>query len=39
VKLMGHAQWWDEHQVKWVEEVDEGEAEHLVKTVGYARQG
>jgi hypothetical protein len=39
VKLVGHAQWWGEHQVKCVEEVDEGEAEHLVKTVGYARQG
>ena len=37
VKLVSHAQWWGEHQVKWVEEVDEGEAEHLVKTVGCAR--
>ena len=37
VKMGGRAQYWGEHQVKWVE-VDEGEAEHPVKTVGYARQ-
>jgi hypothetical protein len=37
VKVVGRAQYWGEHQVKWVE-VDEGEAEHPVKTVGYARQ-
>ncbi len=39
VNLVDHAQWWSERQVKWVEEVDEGKAEHLVKTMGYARQG
>ena len=38
VRMVGRAQYWGKHQVKWVE-VDEGEAEHPVKTVGYARQG
>ncbi len=39
VKVMGRAQYRGKHQVKWVEEVDEGETEHPVKTDGYARQG
>ncbi len=38
MKVVGRAQYWSEHPVKWVE-VDEGEAKHPVKTVGYARQG
>ena len=37
MKVVGRAQYWSEHPVKWVE-VDEGGAEHPLKTVGYARQ-
>ena len=36
MKVVGRAQYWGEHPVKWVE-VNEGEAEHPVKTVGRAQ--
>ena len=35
--MVGRAQYWSEHPVKWVE-VYEGGAEHPLKAVGYARQ-
>ena len=34
--MVGRAQYWSEHPVKWVE-VYEGGAEHPLKAVGYAR--